>query len=90
VASSPLGTPEVEVLHRALREVLALRYGLRLGVAFDDQHAHTTLAQLDGQTHADGAAADDQDLSAVCRHRCCCRVHGLVLGPAGEGPVIRR
>ena len=57
--------PEVEVLHGALGEVLALGDGLGLRVAFHHDRADAALAQFDGQPHPDGAAADDHDLGIL-------------------------
>src|SRR5262249_27688425 len=64
-------SPEPEVLHRPLGEVLPLRDWLRLQVALDDDAAHAALAELNRKPHADWPTADNDDrrLLLVRAHR---------------------
>jgi tripartite-type tricarboxylate transporter receptor subunit TctC len=55
-----LGAPEVEMLHGALRQILALRDALRLRVALDHDRTHAPLPELDRQAHAHWAAPHDR------------------------------
>ena len=54
--------PEIKMLGRALREVLALRNPLRLEPALDHAAGNAALAEFDGERNADGTTADDDDL----------------------------
>ena len=48
---------------RAWGQVLALGYALDTVVPLDDDAANTIDCEVDGKTHPDGAAADDDDIS---------------------------
>jgi hypothetical protein len=52
----------VEVLHRALREILPLGDTLRLAPPFDERAGNPALTEFDRERHANRAAADDDDL----------------------------
>ena len=82
-AQALFGPPEMEVLHRALGQVLALRDRLGLRMAFDHDAAHATLSKLDRQAHADRPCADDEDL-CIMSGRFSRGVHG---GGGGGGAV---
>ena len=60
--------PEVKVLQRPIREVLALRDRLRRQVPLDQHARDTALAQLHRQRHAHRPAAHDRHLIAI-KHR---------------------
>jgi hypothetical protein len=51
------------VFARAWGQVLALGYALDTVVPLDDDAANTIDCEVDGKTHPDGAAADDDDIS---------------------------
>ena len=53
---------EIEMLERALGEVLALGDEVALGAAFHQRTGNATLAQIDRQRHAHRPAADDDHL----------------------------
>ena len=57
--------PEIEVLHRALGEVLALRDALRLGAALDQRARDAAQPEVDRERDADRPAADDDDLMTL-------------------------
>jgi hypothetical protein len=59
--------PEMKMLERALREVLALRDALGLDVTLDEDTSDVALAKLDRQSHAHWPAADDQYLCVMFR-----------------------
>jgi hypothetical protein len=72
-ARSASRAPEMEMLHGALGQVLALRHRLRRRVALHQEGAHAALAEFDGQPHADRAAADDDNLGSFfvdIAHQC--------------------
>ena len=54
--------PEIEVLHRALRQILPLRNPLRLDAAFHQGARYSAQPEVDRQCHADWASAHDDDL----------------------------
>ena len=54
--------PGIEMLHRALREILPLRDALRLHAPLDQRAGDTAQAELDRERNADRSAADDDDL----------------------------
>ncbi len=56
--------PEIEMLDRALGEVLPLRDPLRLGAALDQHAGYAAQPQIDRERHADRPAAHDRDLIA--------------------------
>jgi hypothetical protein len=57
-----LSSPEVEMLHRPLGHVLALRDGLRIGITLHRDRRESALPEFDGEPQADGPAANDDDL----------------------------
>ena len=59
--------PEVEVLQRSIRQVLALGDRLRTQVPLDQHTRDAALPQLDRQPHAHRPTADDRDLVGI-RH----------------------
>src|SRR6266849_3642169 len=61
-AQFPLGSPEVEMLHRPLGQVLALRDRLRIGITLHHDRVDSALPEFDGEPQADGPAANDDDL----------------------------
>ena len=60
----------MQVLHRALRQILALGNRLGLQIALGQNAAYTALAQLNGQSQAHRAAADDQDIGIHATGQC--------------------
>ena len=61
--SQPVGdAPEMEMLHRALGQVLPLRDGWRLDPALDESARYAAQPEVDGQRHADRASAHDDHL----------------------------
>ena len=54
--------PEVEMLERALGEVLPLGDALRLAAALDQRAGDAAQPEIDRERHADRPAADDDDL----------------------------
>ena len=54
--------PKIEMLHRALGQVLALGDALRLAAPFDQGAIDATLPQLDRKRDAHGSSADNDDL----------------------------
>jgi hypothetical protein len=55
----------VEVLYRALGEILSLGNALRLAPPLDQRAIYAALAELDGKRYANSAAADNDDLVSV-------------------------
>jgi hypothetical protein len=55
-------TPEVEVLHGALRQTLALGNALRGQAALDERTGDSALSELDRERDADRSSADNDDL----------------------------
>src|SRR5262249_43016163 len=68
-AQLALGAPEMEMLQRALRQVLALRDRLRLQVPLDHRRANAALAKINRKPEADWSRADNQTiLLVIVRH----------------------
>ena len=61
--------PEIEMLQRALGEVLALGNPLRLGAALHQRAGYAAQPELDGERHADRPAAHDDDLVPLLHPR---------------------
>jgi hypothetical protein len=70
-------TPDIEMLDRALGEILALGNALRLGSALHEGARYSAQPELDRKRHADRSATHDDDLvtfvhaplSVICRER---------------------
>jgi len=58
------GAPEMQVLHRALRQLWALGNRLGLLIALGQNATYSALAQFNGESQAYGAAADDKNVSS--------------------------
>jgi hypothetical protein len=64
-----LRSPEEEMLHRPLGEVLSFGDALRLEVPLDDDCLDTTEAEFNGESHPHRPPADNQHLSTALSRR---------------------
>ena len=61
--------PEIEMLERALRQVLALRDVVHPHAPLDQRARYSALGEIDGQPDAHRAAADNDDLISLAHAR---------------------
>src|SRR5262249_20792348 len=78
--------PGVEVLHRALRQILPLRNAMRRGAALDQRAGYPAQPEVDGERHADRPSAHDDDLVALAHSALI--PAALMIGPHFSIPAL--